>query len=51
MVYSLLSVLLTCVAAGKDIWTFNYANQGYDFDKAIPPDGFEGVNRCGEPEN
>ncbi len=32
-------------------WQFNYAKKGYDFDKAIPPEGWAGVNRCGEPEN
>ena len=46
----LFNLIITTVWAGAD-WVFDYANKGYDFDKATPPDGFVGVNRCGEPEN
>ena len=38
------------VKGGKD-WIFNYENNGYDFETAIPPDWFKGLNRCAEPEN
>jgi len=39
------------VAAQNKYWQFDFANKGYDFDQAIPPDGFTGVNHCGEPTN
>jgi len=49
MRFELLLSSLALASAGKD-WDFSYANQGYDFDKATPPDGWHGYNRCGYPE-
>ena len=46
-----LFLLLSELALAQDDWIFDYANKGYDFDQAIPPAGWVGVNRCGEPEN
>jgi len=43
-------LLLARIIAKSD-WQFSYENQGYDFHKAIPPEGWKGVNRCGQPNN
>ena len=49
------NIVLVCLVitlvTGQDDWIFDFANQGYDFDQAIPPAGWVGINRCGEPEN
>ena len=51
-----LLVILTIVsqvakAASGVNWGFDYSNNGKDWDRAIPPPGFDGTNHCGEKEN
>jgi len=47
----LLSLFISLAGAANTDWIFDFTNKGYDFDKAIPPTGWTGVNRCGEPTN
>ena len=43
-------VFCTGLLKAADDWIFDFTNKGYDFDQAIPPDGWVGINYCGRPD-